>query len=93
MLRGKNDPDRPDLVARWKREQDEMRTRMIIKRLSPLPRFVAGVDGAFSADKSTVFAAAVVYDRVEQKIVEVAHARKAAEFPYIPGFLSFREGA
>jgi deoxyribonuclease V len=92
MLRGKHDSDWPDVVARWKQQQDQLRQRMVIAPLTPLPRFVAGVDGAFSTDKSTVFAAAVVYDRVEQKIIEVAHASKAAEFPYIPGFLSFREG-
>lgn len=92
VLRGKNDPDWPDLVLSWKREQDELRHRMIIKPLTPLPRFVAGADAAFSKDKTTVFAAAVVYDRQEQRIVEVAHAKKKAEFPYIPGFLSFREG-
>jgi deoxyribonuclease V len=92
MLRGKHDPDWPDLILRCKAEQDALRRRMILKPLDPLPRFVAGVDGAFSADKTTVFAAAVIYDREENKIIEVAHAKKPAEFPYIPGFLSFREG-
>src|SRR5262249_5509659 len=58
----------------------------------PLPRFVAGADAAFSSDKQTVFAAAVVYDRTEQRIIEIAHATRPAEFPYIPTFLSFREG-
>ena len=92
MLRGKHDADWPDLVRSWKREQETLRARMVVRRLEPLPRFVAGVDGAFSADKRTVFAAAVVYDRETQRIVEVAHARRDAEVPYVPGFLSFREG-
>jgi deoxyribonuclease V len=92
MLRGKHEPGWADLVADWKRQQLEMRRRMIIRPLNPLPRFVAGVDGAFSKDKSTIFAAAVVYDREAKTIVEVAHAVKQAEFPYIPTFLSFREG-
>ena len=91
-LRGKQDSDWPELVQSWKREQEAMRARMIVRPLDPLPRFVAGVDGAFSTDKRTVFAAAVVYDRQEQRIVEVAHARRDAEVPYVPGFLSFREG-
>jgi deoxyribonuclease V len=60
--------------------------------LDPLPRYVAGADAAFSGDKTTVFAAAVVYDRESRKVIEVAHATRPAEFPYIPGFLSFREG-
>jgi deoxyribonuclease V len=50
------------------------------------------VDCAFSEDKQTIFAAAVIYDRETQRIIEVAHATRPAEFPYVPGFLSFREG-
>ena len=92
MLRGKHDPGWSDLVADWKRQQLEMRRRILVQPLDPLPSFVAGVDGAFSEDKSTIFAAAVVYDREAAKIVEVAHAVVNAEFPYIPTFLSFREG-
>jgi deoxyribonuclease V len=92
-MRGKDDPDWKDLVQSWKAKQHELRARMIVAPLTePLPRFVAGADAAFSDDKSTVFAAAVVYDRLEQRIVDTAHATRPAEVPYIPGFLAFREG-
>ncbi len=91
-LRGKLDRDWPMLVAKWKVMQLRLRAKMIVSPLEPLPRFVAGADCAFSADKQTIFAAAVVYDREAQRIVEVAHATRPAEFPYVPGFLSFREG-
>jgi deoxyribonuclease V len=92
MLRGKHDPGWADLVADWKRQQQQIRERLHVQPLHPLPRFVAGVDGAFSADKSTIFAAAVVYDRQDERVIEVAHSVTQAEFPYIPTFLSFREG-
>ena len=92
MLRGKQDADWKDLVQSWKAKQHELRGRMIVAPLDPLPRFVAGADAAFSDDKATVLAAAVIYDRQEQRIVEVAHAARAAEVPYVPGFLAFREG-
>ena len=91
-LRGKSDPGWSALVAEWKAVQGRLRERMIIAPLDPLPRYVAGADCAFSADKQTIFAAAVVYDRETQRVIEVAHATRAAEFPYIPTFLSFREG-
>ena len=91
-LRGKSDPDWAALVEKWKAEQSRLRERMILAPLEPLPRFVAGADCAFSNDKQTIFAAAVVYDREMQRIIEVAHAARPAEFPYVPGFLSFREG-
>jgi len=66
--------------------------RMVVAPLDPLPRFVAGADCAFSSDKATAFAAAVVYDRSERRVVEVAHAAEPVGAPYVPGFLSFREG-
>ena len=91
-MRGKKDPDWPELVKRWKATQVAMRQQLVVRPLDPLPRFVAGVDAAFSEDKQRVFAAAVVYDRQEQRIVEIAHAVRPAEVPYVPGFLSFREG-
>lgn len=91
-MRGKADADWKDLVEQWKARQNELRAKMIIAPLHQIPRFVAGADVAFSEDKQTVFAAAVVYDRSEQRVVEIAHAHRPAEFPYVPGFLSFREG-
>jgi deoxyribonuclease V len=80
------------LIAQWKATQAELRQRMIVRPLTPLPRFVAGADAAFSEDKKRVYAAAVVYDREERRVVEVAHAVQEVTAPYIPGFLSFREG-
>ena len=92
MVRGKSDPGWASLVQKWKTTQARLRERMIVAPLSPLPRFVAGADCAFSTDKQTIFAAAVVYDRETERVVELAHATRPAEFPYVPGFLSFREG-
>lgn len=91
MLR-KVDPQWAELVSRWKATQDELARRMVVRPLEDLPRFVAGADAAFSADKRFVFAVAVVYDRIERRIIEVASARQEALVPYVPGFLSFREG-
>jgi deoxyribonuclease V len=80
------------LIRQWKAEQVEMRRRLVVCPLTPLPRFVAGADAAYSADKKTVIAAAVIYDRESQRIVEVVHCTRPVEYPYIPTFLSFREG-
>jgi deoxyribonuclease V len=80
------------IMKEWKATQAELRARMVVTPLRPLPRFVAGADAAFSGDKETVYAAAVVYDREAQRIVEVAHATGPVGAPYLPGFLSFREG-
>lgn len=92
MRRGKSDPDWAEIVKGWKETQFALRKKMRVEPLSPLPRFVAGADAAFSQDKQKVLAAAVVYDRIERQIVETAHAIRPIEFPYVPTFLSFREG-
>jgi deoxyribonuclease V len=93
-MRSKADPQWASLVEQWKAEQNELRAKLVVQSLptSPLPRFIAGADAAFSEDKQTVFAAAVVYDRVEQRVVDVVHAKRPVEVPYVPGFLAFREG-
>lgn len=79
-------------VEKWKEIQEAMREKLVIAPLNPLPRYVAGVDCAFSEDKKSIFCAAVVYDREEQKQVDSASIKQAVSAPYIPGYLSFREG-
>ena len=81
-----------DRTDQWKLVQRDLRERLIVSPLDPLPRFVAGVDCAFTRDKKYVLVAAVVYDREAQHIVETRTARRPVGVPYIPGYLSFREG-
>jgi deoxyribonuclease V len=91
MKIGKSHPQWQGIIDGWRQTQHDLRLRMIVAPLDPLPRFVAGADCAFSKDGSTVFAAAVIYDREDKRIVEVRHATAPADVPYIPTFLSFRE--
>jgi deoxyribonuclease V len=80
-------------TEQWKTIQHEMRERMVVSPLPrPLPRFVAGADCAFSPDRGMIFASALVYDREERRLVELTHVIQPVEIPYVPGFLSFREG-
>ncbi|MDB5298265.1 MAG: Endonuclease [Phycisphaerales bacterium] len=89
----------PGLVERWKAEQAELRAKMVVAPLPDVPRYVAGADAAFvnpgdgpEGGAGRVVACALVYDRVERRAVEVAHAVRPLEVPYVPTFLSFREG-
>lgn len=54
-------------------------------------RYIAGIDCAPSKDKNFYFAAAVIWDLEQQKLIEYHIARVELNFPYIPGLLSFRE--
>lgn len=96
MAKGSNDaPARPgvsSLTQQWKAEQQALRGRLIVRPLRPLPRFVAGADMAYSSDKKTAYASALVYDREDLRVVEVVHVMRPVDAPYVPSFLSFREG-
>ena len=85
-IRGKSDPGWPALVEEWKATQARLRERMIVAPLEPMPRFVAGADCAFSADKKTIFAAAVVYDRETQLSLKSPTQRGRRNFPTFPAF-------
>lgn len=91
-MRRPPDPRLSALIHEWKATQNQMRAKLVFEPLKELPRFVAGADAAFSKDKGTIFAVALVYDRVKQRVVEVVRVKDKVVAPYIPGFLSFREG-
>jgi deoxyribonuclease V len=91
-MRTKLEPGWEEWAGRWKAEQRDLAGRRVEEPLADVPRFVAGVDAAFSPDMTRVLAAAVVWDREEGRVVEVRHAVREAGVPYVPGFLSFREG-
>ncbi len=55
------------------------------------PRLAAGADVAFDRARKMAFAAVVVIDLESMSTVDVATATKPVSFPYVPGYLSFRE--
>src|SRR5512145_1011157 len=65
-------------------------------RRVPLPpdriRLVAAADVTYIGEKETVAAAVVVTDVATGRIVEERTAVRRTAFPYIPGYLTFREG-
>ena len=70
--------------------QELVAERVIIKdEFAPI-RLIAGVDQAFSGD--FILSCIVVLDYASHEIVERVHSIQKVTFPYIPTFLSFREG-
>jgi deoxyribonuclease V len=51
---------------------------------------VAGVDAGYGNDRA--YAAVVVLNLADLKVLEKAVASKTVSFPYVPGMLAFREG-
>ncbi|MEA5467285.1 deoxyribonuclease V [Spirulina sp. 06S082] len=77
--------------AEAKQIQADLRDRVIKSDSFTEIRYVAGVDAGFEKDDSTTKAAVVVLSFPDLKPVDRATARIPTNFPYIPGFLSFRE--
>lgn len=71
--------------------QEELRGRVRIEDDLGELRVVAGVDAGFENEGATARAAVVVLSFPGLEPVDYAVARGPVRFPYIPGFLSFRE--
>jgi deoxyribonuclease V len=72
--------------------QQQLRNEVITEdRLPEIVQYVAGVDMGFEADGTISRAAVAVLSFPDLQLVETALAYRPTTFPYIPGFLSFRE--
>lgn len=72
--------------------QARLRRRLVQRPLPHPIRRLAGADVAYDRRSDAVWAAVVVLDFPGLELVEIAEAAAAAPFPYVPGFLTFREG-
>ncbi|RPI37535.1 MAG: endonuclease V [Nitrospiraceae bacterium] len=70
--------------------QEEIESRINLVPLRHEIRTVAGVDAAFVEDKT--IAAISVFDYGSLECIGEYHHIQKTSFPYIPGYLSFREG-
>lgn len=72
--------------------QEELRKEVITEdKLEKPVKYVAGVDMGFEADGTISRAAVAVLSFPDLQLQEQSIAKRATTFPYIPGFLSFRE--
>ncbi|PMB27080.1 deoxyribonuclease V [Fischerella thermalis] len=72
--------------------QEQMQAEVITSdQLQQPVKYVAGVDMGFEADGTISRAAVAVLSFPELELQETSLARRPTSFPYIPGFLSFRE--
>jgi deoxyribonuclease V len=71
--------------------QQQLRTQVITEDRLGAINYIAGVDVGFEDNYLITKAAVVVLSFPELQLVETAIARLPTTFPYIPGFLSFRE--
>jgi deoxyribonuclease V len=83
----------PEDVADARRIQEQLRGRLVLEG-GPSPRSVeaiAGVDASITVDKLHMIGAVVLMSWPALEVLEVAVATDRVVFPYVPGYLSFRE--
>jgi deoxyribonuclease V len=88
-------PDMPPLRGKTLAElaaiQRDLAERVRVEPLARQPRVIAGVDVTSEWRGSRLWAAAVTFDAATLEPIEEAFSSHEADFPYVPGFLSFRE--
>jgi deoxyribonuclease V len=80
----------PKTIAGAKRAQKRLAAEVEITPLEKIPEFIAAADAAFSGDR--VFAVASLFSYPGLALLEEATVSAEADFPYVPGYLTFREG-
>jgi deoxyribonuclease V len=76
-------------IDRAKKIQNRLRQKLKIIPLRKKIRTIAGVDAAFGEDR--IIGTACLFSFPDLNFLEEAWAIKKLSFPYIPGYLSFRE--
>jgi len=79
-------------IARAQAVQARLRSRVRASGGPRRVRLVAGADLAYRADGSRAWAAVVLWSPRDGAVVETVTAAARPRFPYVPGYLSFREG-
>lgn len=80
----------PEDRDRLKDIQEELRKKIQIIPLEREPSLIAGIDASFSGD--SIISVACLFSFPALSLVEQSAAIRKVAFPYIPGYLSFREG-
>ena len=78
-------------IAEARRIQQELAQKVILEDRFGTPSYVAGVDVGFEQQGTITRAAIAVLSFPALQLVEQGIARIKTTFPYVPGYLSFRE--
>lgn len=81
---------RPRNIAEARAVQEELKKRLRLVPLRKKIRLLAAADAAFLGD--LVLASACLFSYPDLNLVDEKCAVMKTEFPYIPGYLAFREG-
>jgi deoxyribonuclease V len=78
-------------VAEATKIQSELREKVRLVPLKREPKTIVGADISYNRFSNVFFAAVIVLSLPDLQEVERVFAKGVATFPYVPGYLSFRE--
>ena len=81
----------PRRIPEARRVQEQLRAKVVTRNCFGKIHTVAGIDVGFEKNGTVTRAAVVVLDFPSLTLIEQAVARRPTRFPYVPGYLSFRE--
>ena len=79
-------------LAKAAEYQQQLASKLMLRWERREVRLVAGADFSYDLRARKIGACIVIFKIPELEIVEISRAVKKIEIPYIPGFLSLREG-
>lgn len=71
--------------------QNSLKQKIVIKPFKKDFSLALAVDSSYSKKLDKIISVAIIYDKREKKVTERQYSIGNVSFPYIPGFLSFRE--
>lgn len=80
----------PNSLLEAKKIQEKLRLKVKIISLAEEPSYIASADASFC--QNVIIAVSTVYKYPELDLLETSYAIEELSFPYIPGFLTLREG-
>ena len=81
----------PEELGEARSIQDDLRWQVVCRDGYRGPDLIAGVDVGYDTKRGVAKAAVAVLATRDLRLVEAATAEESIRFPYIPGYLSFRE--
>ncbi len=81
----------PTTVPKARLLQERLRHRVVTRDRLRKIKYIAGIDVGFDDAGQTVRAAVVVFEFPDLTLSAQVTARRKVRFPYVPGYLSFRE--
>lgn len=71
--------------------QNSLKERIVLEPFNKDFSLILAVDSSYSKRLNKIISVALVYNKNEKRVVEKHYSLQEINFPYIPGFLSFRE--